>query len=232
LKEFLESASCCIFINVYTFTNPEIAEILAEAEEEGIEVIILVEKSPAGGMKDEEKAILSFLSNKGVKVYLSDGSFRDNHAKYIIKDNSSVLVTTENFGYGGFSPYRIGNRGWGAIIESNELAEFFINLFFDDLRQALPYMGNASFKIDNKENKAVAQRFKPKKFGSALVEPVIAPDAVEDVLELLSIANNSIMIEQFYIYKYWGSRKHGSVEKTPNLFLEKVIDKARHGVKS
>ncbi len=139
---------------------------------------------------------------------------------------------TENFGYGGFSPYRIGNRGWGAIIKSNELAEFFLSLFFDDLRQALPYMGNASFKIDNKENKAVAQRFKPKKFGSALVEPVIAPDAVEDVLELLSIANNSIMIEQFYIYKYWGSRKHGSVEKTPNLFLEKVIDKARHGVKS
>ena len=143
---FLESVSCCIFINVYTFTNPEIAEILAEAEEKGIDVIILVEKSPAGGMKDEEKAILSFLSNKGVKVYLSDGSFRYNHAKYIIKDNSSVLVMTENFGYGGFSPYRIGNRGWGAIIKSNELAEFFLSLFFDDLRQALPYMGNASFK--------------------------------------------------------------------------------------
>jgi len=139
-------------------------------------------------MKDEEKAILSFLSNKGVKVYLSDGSFRDNHAKYIIKDNSSVLVTTENFGYGGFSPYRIGNRGWGTIIKSNELAEFFLSLFFNDLNFALPYTGNASFKIENKENKAVVQHFKSRKFGFAVVEPVVAPDAVEDVLydDLLS----------------------------------------------
>ena len=33
-----------------------------------------------------------------------------------------------------------------------------------------------------------------------------------------------------YIYKYWSSGKTGSVEDTPNLFLESAIDKSREGV--
>lgn len=33
-----------------------------------------------------------------------------------------------------------------------------------------------------------------------------------------------------YIYKYWGSRKTGSVDETPNLFLESAIDKSREGI--
>ena len=77
LTEFLEDASS-IYINIYTFTNPEIAEILANAKDKGADIILLIEKSPAGGMKDEEKSIIGFLSGKGVKVYLTDGDFRFN----------------------------------------------------------------------------------------------------------------------------------------------------------
>ncbi len=229
LENFLLDSST-LYIAVYEFTNPCIADILSK--ESNVEIILLVENVPVSGMKEEEKKILCKLKENNIRVVLYDGD-GFHHAKYVIKDNSSVLIASENFGYTGFSKNpSFGNRGWGAIIEDNKTANDFLKTFFDDLKISEEFV----CELDNYDtvcNPVVGDYspgIEPEKFSNQEVYSIFAPNAIDDVLELIDTAEESIYIQQMYIYKHWGSRKEGSVDKTPSLFLERVINKSREGV--
>ena len=49
------------------------------------------------------------------------------------------------------------------------------------------------------------------------------------IVALIDSATESVYVEQLYAYKYWGKAKTGSVETTPNLFLEAILRAARRG---
>lgn len=232
LEDFIRSANTSLYINVYTFTSDEIAYLVLKEIKEGVEVYIIVDGSPAGGMKDKEREILDVLSQRGVKVYLfSTKKLRFNHAKYAIADNTSLLVVTENFGRSGFPSSGEGNRGWGAVIYDRELAEYLAELFFSDLKFSEPFEArgmSSYFKVGEvKEG-----RFKPRFYrGTFIVKTAVAPEnALEEALKLIDSANTSLYVEEFYAYTYFGRGKEGSVEETPNFFLEACLEAARRGV--
>jgi phosphatidylserine/phosphatidylglycerophosphate/cardiolipin synthase-like enzyme len=229
LTSFIASANSSLYINVYTFTSEEIAGVLLKELEEGTNVVLMVDKTPVGGMPERERMLLGTLAAQGAEIFLYDGSLRFNHAKYAIADNISVLVTTENFGNSGFPLNREGNRGWGVIITSEELSRYLSEIFFADLRQGERFKGKANMRIDAREPES---RFAGERYtGNFPIVAVIAPEnAIDATLALLRSANRSIYIEQFYIYTYWGKTKEGSPATTPNLFLEEAINAARRGV--
>lgn len=225
---FLDSSS--LYIAVYEFTNPCIADLLEKKN--NTKIILMVENVPVGGLKETEKKILCGLEESNIHVFLYDGE-GFHHAKYVIRDNSSVLIASENFGYTGFSKNpSFGNRGWGAVVEDNKTANDFLKTFFDDLKISEEFV----CKLKNYEttcNPKVGDyipEIEPEEFSNQEVYSIFAPNATDDILKLIDSANKSIYIQQMYVYKYWGSRKEGSVEETPNLFLEKVINKSREGV--
>jgi phosphatidylserine/phosphatidylglycerophosphate/cardiolipin synthase-like enzyme len=236
LQDFITSASRSLYVNVYTFNSMEIAELLAEAEERGVEVTLMVEESPVGGISSAEGEVLERLLEAGAEVYYSsDSRVRFNHAKYAIADNASVLVTSENFGYNSFPMEGgYGNRGWGVIIYDAGVASYFLDLFFEDLGKAgkVSKVEHAPGKWEKKVAGGYKPRFKKELYkGEFVVRPFTAPeDALDNILRLISSANRSLYIEQFYIYKYWGPRKTGSPSSTPNLFLEAAINASRRGV--
>lgn len=235
LEDFIASAEHSLYINVYTFESPAVAELLAEASTRGVDVILMVEKSPAGGVSHEEKNAIRRLRAAGAKVYLSDApEVRFNHAKYAIADDEAVLVTSENFGPGGFPRSRsYGNRGWGVIIRSPNLTSFFSKLFFDDLKKAEVANVQGAHDVRWRErNGTYEPRFRAKVYkGELRVTPLYAPvDALDKTLQLIEAANKSLYVEEFYAYKYWGPRKSGSTKASPNMFLEEAINAARKGV--
>lgn len=234
LVDFIEGAKASLYVNVYTFENLLIAERIALAKARGVDVIIMVDKSPVAGISEEGEAIINYLLGNGVQVYYSDDKrVRYNHAKYAIADNVSILITTENFGYSGFSPESsFGARGWGAVMHDAPLTRYFVNIFFNDLKyveKASPLPAAAAYKNLKGEysSKFRAENFK----GNFFVVPVVAPEnAVEKIVALLNSANKSVYIEQFYIYEHWGSIKKDTPKTAPNLFLEAAINSARRGV--
>ena len=228
LAGFIASANASLYINVYTLTSEDIAALIQKEAEEGTRVVLMVDGSPVGGMSEEERLLLGALASRGVEVFLYDGPLRFNHAKYAIADNASVLITTENFGNSGFPPYGEGNRGWGAVVVSRELAEQLAGLFFSDLRHAERFREKKEVSLPAPERvRTAGERYE----GSFPVVAVIAPEnAIQATLALLRSANRSIYIEQFYIYTYWGKAKKDSPETAPNLFLEEAISAARRGV--
>jgi len=212
LSQFVENENF-FNISVYEFTSPEIAELVSGKVQN-----VLVEEHPVGGMKDIEEKILCYLESRGIKIRLYNKTKSILHAKYIIGKN--ILVSSENFGQGFFE-----NKGWEAIIEDEKTTNKFRKVFDEDFRTSENFECRISdFKFSLSQN---FPKNKITKYENQEVESVFAPEnAVEKVLNLLDSANKSIYIEQFYIYKNWGTKKNPK----PNLFLEKVLEKARQGI--
>lgn len=245
-SDAVSSAKKTIDINVYELTNPDITEILERKTAAGVKTRILLEGSPVGGLSPESIYTASRLSNAGADVKLVSTEngiyhtpYRFDHAKYMVIDGEKLLIASENFGNTGF-PYAEaagtagrGNRGFGALIESAAVAEYFTEVFETDIRGGWvtdwkDYAAANPQKIRGaraEESVGGANRgdivFAPATFSGVTVTPVLSPDTSYLIPELVSSAEKSLYIEQAYITK-WSTGK--------NPYLEAAIDAARRGV--
>ena len=213
IVNFILQADMAVYVNGYTFTSKKIADALVKEKMEGTDVILLVENKPVGGLPEAERNMLCYMESNGIKIKLYSGKLSYLHAKYIIRDNSSLLVSTDNFGENR-------NRGWGVSIDGLK-DKSIIKTFFNDLKTSdgLPCGKDSGLIYSQPENNFMAEKYTNQK-----VKIFTAPDgAVENILSLLDSANKSIFVEQFYIYRYWNGKK-------PNTFLEKLVEKAKEGV--
>jgi cardiolipin synthase len=226
----VDSADDEILLNVYEFSSPVMAESLIGAKKRNVNVVILVEGGPVGGISPEEKAALWSINQSGIPVYAMAPSkgerapYRYDHAKYLVIDHRAVFITSENFKYSGFPPEGMtGNRGWGVYPEDPELATYFATVFSTDLHDpsVRPYAGSPGNHEPRPTGKH-RKEFPSRNFSSATVMPVIAPDTSREITDLINSATASIAIEQAYI-----------TNETPftlNPYLAAAVNASRRGV--
>ena len=111
-------------------------DFLIAAKKRGVDVHVLIEGGPVGGISPEEKSLIWNISQNGIPVVSMVSSktehapYRYDHAKYAVIDEDGLLVTSENFKYSGFPPEGMsGNRGWGVYLESPAVARYFTTVF-------------------------------------------------------------------------------------------------------
>jgi len=237
----LDSAQESLFLNLYEFTNDELALSILAAIQRGVDVRILMEGAPVGGIKQSELTILRELSTAGAAVHLmldnsSDGvaaRYRFDHAKYLVSDNLTILAGSENWGYNGFpSGAESGNRGWSARFDNAGLAKYMAGVFLQDWnpeRSDIVDLQNAFIvpvPDEVSDPAGVPATFANESLtGHFKVTPMVGPDnSLDDntIIGLLRSAETSLDIEQFYISRAWGGYS--------NLFLDETIAAARRGV--
>ena len=120
----IASAEHRVLVNVYELTSANITADLINAKKRGVDVEVLLEGGPVGGISPSEKSAIWRLNQSGIPVFemtTPEGGhapYRYDHAKYVVIDDRAVLVTSENFGHSGFPPTgETGNRGWGVVME-------------------------------------------------------------------------------------------------------------------
>ncbi len=142
----LEKATESVYINMYQLTNRNMYGLLYQLEGRGVEVTILLEGEPLGSTLKTDAPYIQALIDAGGEVRcigVGDGKdrYEYDHAKYAIIDMETVIVTSENWSQANLNgsvdkePYRgsnDGNRGWGAIVESQSYAEFMYDVFAAD----------------------------------------------------------------------------------------------------
>ncbi|MBS1251448.1 MAG: Cardiolipin synthase B [Anaerolineales bacterium] len=120
----LEQAQHTIEYHGYTLEHPLIAQALAERAQAGVEVTLLLEDGPAGGIAWAGKWAARQIEAAGGRVYLmvnrpSEGiydRYRSHHPKVFIIDHQLAMVGSENPNLGGmpsddFSDGTAGHRG-------------------------------------------------------------------------------------------------------------------------
>jgi phosphatidylserine/phosphatidylglycerophosphate/cardiolipin synthase-like enzyme len=230
LVQAISDATRLIQVNVYEFSSMELASLLLRAQEREVGIRLLLEGGPVGGITAEEHCALRCLSDQGVPLRLmqtngtTHAKYQFNHAKYMIVDNTGVLLTSENFNDNGFPlPGSLGNRGWGVYVRDSRVAEYFQQVFAWDIQghDSIPFFPSSS-TCQNITIRNYRIEFPPEEFSGARVTTVLAPDTSALITSMIASARHSIDIEQAYIKNYSGSN--------PNPFLEEAIHAARRGV--
>lgn len=236
LKDLVESSDSSLLVNVYEFTGTDVAGLFTEAAGRGVDIEVLLEGSPVGGVSEEEHDVYRILGSAGIPVFSMEtengvfhAPYRFDHAKYVVSDGSAVMVASENFGETGFPVSGTGgNRGWGIVAESPGLASYFGDVFAHDagggwITEMTGGAGEATYSVTETTETAGAStgRFSPEHFEGATVTPVLSPDTSYLIREMIAGAKESACIEQAYI-KNWSTGE--------NPWLEEAIDAARRGV--
>jgi phosphatidylserine/phosphatidylglycerophosphate/cardiolipin synthase-like enzyme len=224
------SAQHQVLVNVYELSSANITGALVDAEKRGVDVEVLLEGGPVGGISAEEKAAVWQLNQSGIPVYemataeSGHAPYRYDHAKYVVIDDRSVIVTSENFGHSGFpSQGESGNRGWGVWLEDPGLAAYFSDLYLTDTGGPgiVPLYGSAG-PAEVYTVVSYPAPFGPATFTGARVTPVVAPDTSSAITGMLDSAQDSIGIEQAYITNESKTRL--------NPYLATAINASRRGV--
>jgi phosphatidylserine/phosphatidylglycerophosphate/cardiolipin synthase-like enzyme len=219
-----------ILVNVYEFTDEKMAEALIRARDRGVAVTVLLEGGPVGGVPPEERAVAGALNRSGIPVLAmgttdaGHAKYRYDHAKYLVIDEETVLIGSENFKPGGYPvPGLQGNRGWGACLESPALAAYFREVFLCDAAggDIAPLEGTAA-ELRTPWAPAYTVEFPACHAEGARVTPVLSPDTSALILDLIESAEESIVIEQAYITN--------ETPDTLNPYLAAAIEASRRGV--
>jgi len=233
LESLISGSDESIHLNVYELAKSGIADLIAESSSAGVDVKVLLEGSPVGGVCDSEYAAVNTVQNSGGEVRMmltengnSHAPYRYDHAKYLVSDGERLLVASENFGETGFpEPGYNGNRGWGIVIDDEGVSDYFDTVFTHDFSggwSGAPesYPGVSEETDSSGYYGEYNSVFKPEKFNGVAVTPVISPDTSYLIEDMISGAKRSVEIEQAYI-KNWSSGR--------NPYLEEAIGAARRG---
>jgi PKD repeat protein len=243
----IDSASDSILIGLYEFSNWNLSKKIIEKLEVGVDVKILMEGSPVGGFTDDQKYVLQKIHENGgeVRFLVANSTLGSRynfiHAKYAVIDNSSVIISSENWKYTGIPvDNTYGNRGWGVVIGDLATSQYFADVFYSDWGSVnydiFPFTpkdknyGNASsgFGVDDMVVSGYYDPVFPSKTfsGEFSVSPVISPDTslseYEGILGIINAATESIYVEQLDFALNWDEGE--TVYENP--FLWAVVEAA------
>ncbi|MDV0444244.1 phospholipase D-like domain-containing protein [Methanorbis rubei] len=220
-----------MLISMYEFTHPELAESVADAALRGVNVTLLVEGGPVGGMSSEEKGVLNYLTDAGVSIYTIESMdtkparYRYLHTKYLVSDDFVTLVLSENFKPTGIPlPGTRGNRGWGAAVYSTGVASYFSKVFSADLGgyDIYSYVRTSDPFPPSWSDEDIVVHFPARSIQNVLVTPVISPDTSHLIPDLVLSAEKRVDLQQAYISPYPNSAR--------NIWLDYVLDAGGRGI--
>ena len=222
--ETLRKADDRILLGGYTFASPRVAEALLAAEARGVDVRLLLEGGPVGGIPRREATLLDRLTRAGIEVRMVGGPLARHdyhHPKYAVADDRA-LVLTENWKPSGTGGH--GSRGWGVVVADERMADRLAAVFEDDAetRNTVPwreFRKGRTFEPATPANETFPRTFEAKSVEVSSADLLVAPDNAESgVIALLDAADSSIRIQQ------------AGIGTTRQPFLRAAVRAARRGV--
>lgn len=127
----IDSAQNSIDVMLYQFSYSGLKTALANAEERGVRVRIILEPRVDSNFPTAE-----FLDSKGIEVRWASQKFANTHAKMAIIDGKKIIVGSINWSQHAM----FQNREVGVLIESEALAQQLLGVFEADWAIASDYV--------------------------------------------------------------------------------------------
>lgn len=190
----IDDADERLYLAAYTLTDQRVVDELIAAHDRGVDVVVLVEGGPVGGMTDRQAASLDELTAAGVDTRVMTGDatrFRYQHAKYAVADDTAVVLT-ENWKPGGTGG--ADSRGWGVTTTSASAADELAAIFEHDTTwEDTPSWKRVREEVDTVEAEAATgsypQRHPPLSTSADELTVLAAPDNAES--ELVGLINDT-----------------------------------------
>ncbi|HEX7392213.1 MAG TPA: phospholipase D-like domain-containing protein [Thermoplasmata archaeon] len=247
----LASSIHTVLLCSYEISSVPVCRALLDAKSRGVDVRLLVDGNPTGGMSSRQIDCISSMSASGVCVSSVCGNVSNDvvqhfsalHSKYAVIDDSTVIVLSENFVESGLPEDRIfGNRGWGVLVEDISLARFLSSMFVEDSRPSR--LDVLDWKSDPRyDPSSVLPAEEPSRHSEGLLCPLRStseatvtlfpsPDCnlVGPFLASLIKDADEVVAEQFQSDLMWSTR--WSDQTCVNPLLQGILEGLRSGASS
>ena len=200
--EAIDDADDRLYLAAYTLESARVVDELIAANQRGVDVVVLIEGGPVGGMSSRQAERLDELDDAGVDVQVLTGDqtrFRYHHPKYAVVDDHAVVLT-ENWkssGTGGAE-----NRGWGVIVDSPKTADELAAVFEHDASwDDTSDWAEARSKIDTHDHDTASgefdQRHPPKTTTVDELTVLTAPDnALDELVDEIDDTEDRLLVVQ------------------------------------
>ncbi|MEM4264462.1 MAG: phospholipase D-like domain-containing protein [Thermoplasmata archaeon] len=244
ILDFLRSANKRVRICAYEFRSWAMTHSLIGLMKAGVEVEILVEGSPVGGLKDESIKLLSLLHSQGARISVMKSPLADDavrrysylHSKYMTIDDRVSIILSENFVSDIFDvELGRGNRGWGAVMKSSKVTSYLNSLYDSDacrgFSDIIPWSSVMALQSEDRnkafENRLPTRFVPPPPSAKCLVRIMPFPDVTDvrtGIEKIISEARESLMVELFYADSNWKTSMKGTIV---NPILSLILSKMR-----
>ena len=124
IVELIGAANRSIDVEMYSFTNLDIANALIEAKKKGVYVRVILDYTQSG--IESSKQII--LSSGGIDIKKAPSNFKITHSKVMIIDGTIVLIGSHNWSLNAM----FYNRELSIVINSSSLAAQLEEIFDSD----------------------------------------------------------------------------------------------------
>jgi phosphatidylserine/phosphatidylglycerophosphate/cardiolipin synthase-like enzyme len=153
INHMIESANECIYIQqLYIYKNwsntinPFVEKLIKKAKQ-GVNIKVILNFNPSYESTNlKSKRAKKYLLNNGIEVkfiYTNWSIFTNIHNKGVIVDNKSVSISSINWNQNSFTR----NREAGVIVECEEIAKYYSEVFFYDWKINSPVVQKKEIEI-------------------------------------------------------------------------------------
>jgi len=254
-----DAARFSIYVEVYELTHPDLVDVLARKARAGLDVRVLLEGSPAGGLTDDSRWAAQQLAQAGAQVDFmvndvdnAHDRYPYQHAKFAVIDARTLILSTENLKPSSMPAdagdgETLGRRGYAIIIEDPALSDRALTLFTldDDPRHTDIFSWQADHPQYGSPHDPGYQPPQPEDLKGYRVrypQPFTLDDATEGMLytapeaslaPLLSLINQAgpgdVILTQQLFEHPFWGPTDSNPHDDPNVRLEALIAAARRG---
>lgn len=134
IVKLLKEAKKAIYIEVYILTYQDLADVLASKSQSGVEVYLVLSSRVYNGIPNSEYSIIQYLNSSGVHVKFLHNKFNYVHSKVFVIDNETVIISTNNPTYSGFTR----DLGVALVIYNSTIATWFSTIILNDYKEYFP----------------------------------------------------------------------------------------------
>ena len=233
----INDAQQSIHVHIYQLHHVNLAYALIQAQTRGVEVTVVIHEPENWWSQSEisqSRGIAYELENSGVDVLQfsssSSSPYQYLHSKVTVVDDEVVWFGSGNWKSSSMPADNRGNRDWGIIIESSDLAQIVLERITFDEDPSQLHVEDSTFTQPASGSYESPIEYVPTNIKQPMLESVngelltCPDDCVQGLAELIQSAESEILLslQYFEMDWYWGWQT--------NPLLESLEDAAERGI--
>jgi phosphatidylserine/phosphatidylglycerophosphate/cardiolipin synthase-like enzyme len=233
----LNEATDSIHLHVYQFHHTNLAMALIDAQNRGVDVTVVIHQPESwwdAYTVGQSLGIAWELESYGIDVLQfsssSSSPYQYIHSKVAVVDSQKVWISSGNWKESSLPSDGDGNRDWGAIVDSTDLATIVLERMAFDEDASQLHVEDATYPAPDNGTYDPPVLYTPSSTVAAITGPIngelltCPDDCMQGLSDFIDSADSEILLslQYFEMDWYWGWQE--------NPLLDSLEDAAARGV--
>jgi phosphatidylserine/phosphatidylglycerophosphate/cardiolipin synthase-like enzyme len=233
----LNAATDSIHLHVYQLHHTNLAMALIDAQNRGVDVTVVIHEPESwwdGYTVGQSLGIAWELESNGIDVLQfsssSSSPYQYIHSKVAVVDSQQVWISSGNWKESSLPSDGDGNRDWGVIVDSTDLATIVLERMTFDEDASQLHVEDATYPSPDTGTYDPPAPYTPSSTVAAITGPIngelltCPDDCMQGLADFIDSADSEILLSLQYLEMdwYWGWQE--------NPLLDSLEDAAARGI--